>query len=91
MAVPKQAKPKEDLVKGFVKGANHDAPKARSEPKESDMRLLAVRIHPDIAYSIEQHQEAERRIRSELLREIIMAGLKVKGIPILERPKAEQE
>jgi hypothetical protein len=94
MPVPRKSKKTDEIsreAKAFAKNANHDAPKQRREPKDTDMPLIAFRVHPDVEYTLEEYQKENRLTWSEFLRDTLMLGMKTKGITIKEKPKTNSE
>lgn len=56
---------------------------------QKDPNRKTLRLHPDIRLSIEEYAEAERRNFSDVLKEILIAGMRNKQIIIKKSAKKD--
>ncbi len=66
------------LLQDFVKAANSDAPKEKSEAKQNK----SLRLHPDIIRALTKKAKEERKTFAEVHRDVLLTGMQIRGIEL---------
>lgn len=67
-----------------MKAVKAKASKPRTEKTERkpDPNRKTIRLHPDVRTAIQRHADSERRNFTDVLKEVLVAGMRDKGISI---------
>lgn len=69
----KKKKPEtlDDIAKDAVSGA---------PPSNDELQHVSVRLHPDLVRRIKKYAESEHRMFSETVRDLLLTGMRERGI-----------
>jgi tartrate dehydratase alpha subunit/fumarate hydratase class I-like protein len=56
--------------------ANNDAPKSIS----NELQHVSIRLHPDLVRQLKEYAEREHRMFSETVRDLLLTGMRERGI-----------